>query len=158
MSLIKEDMKEIKRCGKTEKYKKEGKATKLNKKGRTPYYIFINRRFTPLHPSAWNKELKKLFIEAGISVENGHGNSLSHRFRHAFAVRYIYIYKKDRSVVSHLLGHTSYMSLQQYDHPPKELLLEFMSLKSLGRLSEIEDWEFVDDTDEERRLNDILWS
>ncbi|HEF1904228.1 MULTISPECIES: tyrosine-type recombinase/integrase [Bacillus] len=52
-------------------------------------YIFLNHQhYTPLSQAGWNYILRKIFDEAGISMDkNKKETNLSHRFRHAFAMK-----------------------------------------------------------------------
>ncbi|PFM45224.1 hypothetical protein COJ45_21810 [Bacillus cereus] len=54
-------------------------------------YIFLNHQhYTPLSQAGWNYVLRKIFDEAEISVDkNKKGTNLSHRFRHAFAMKLV---------------------------------------------------------------------
>ncbi|WP_242213157.1 site-specific integrase [Bacillus cereus group sp. BfR-BA-01383] len=52
-------------------------------------YIFLNHQhYTSLSQAGWNYILRKIFAEAGISMDkNKKETNLSHRFRHAFAMK-----------------------------------------------------------------------
>lgn len=52
-------------------------------------------------------------------------------------MRYIYTYKVDRNIISNLMGHTNLSSLDKYDNPPQELLLEFMTASTNSKMESI---------------------
>lgn len=54
-------------------------------------YIFLNHQhYTPLSQAGWNYVLRKIFDEAGISMDkNKKETNLSHRFRHSFAMKLV---------------------------------------------------------------------
>ncbi|MGI8385722.1 tyrosine-type recombinase/integrase [Robertmurraya sp. P23] len=54
-------------------------------------YIFLNQQhYTPLSQAGWNYVLRKIFSSAGISMDRDKKEiNLSHRFRHAFAMKLV---------------------------------------------------------------------
>lgn len=87
------------------------------------HYIFINhQRGGRLNDQAWNRKLRKYFIEAGLVVDtNTREINLSHRLRHGGAMLYYrYLDKEHRLTldeVRQMLGHKNIKTTLIYTKP-----------------------------------------
>ena len=82
------------------------------------YYVFINSKGSPLSSSSWNKELRKIFEEVGLTVDYGvKRNNLSHRFRHGFIMHLLHDLKWPAERVKILSRHKSIDGLSRYYNP-----------------------------------------
>lgn len=109
-------------------YSKYTIADSIDENTQDNFYIFINSLGKPLSANLWNKKLRTIFTEAGVSVDKGgrHTN-LNHRFRHGFAmfmVKYKHIDIYDLQI---LLRHRSPSSVQKYYRPTDEDIIELKS-------------------------------
>ena len=85
------------------------------------YYLFLNKNGGPLSSSGWNKFLKKAFLTNDIAIDIGtKKNSLSHRFRHGFAMYLIKEKNKSIEYVRDEMRHTSLQSTLIYYNPTEE--------------------------------------
>lgn len=90
-------------------------------------YIFLNyQHYTPLSQSGWNYVLRKIFDEAGISVDkNKKETNLSHRFRHAFAMKLVKKGAREFEL-QEALRHTSPESCKVYYNPDDDDKVELL--------------------------------
>lgn len=98
------------------------KATADSVEGRSDnQYIFLNKRGIPLALSGWNKFLKKVFVQVGINIDKmKKKNSLSHRFRHGYAMYLIDNEKRTIEYVQKKMRHRSIQSTMIYYNPREE--------------------------------------
>jgi len=112
-------------------------------KNQDNFYIFLNKRSTPLSDESWNSVLRKIYEAVGISVDTKiKRNNLSHRFRHGFIMHLIHDLKLSSEVVMRRSRHTSHKGLDAYYNPTIE--------QTVKMKTEIEDELFLPDV-----LNDI---
>ncbi|PEV11086.1 tyrosine-type recombinase/integrase [Bacillus cereus] len=90
-------------------------------------YIFLNyQHYTPLSQGGWNYVLRKIFDEAGISVDkNKKETNLSHRFRHAFAMKLVKKGAREFEL-QEALRHTSPESCKVYYNPDDDDKVELL--------------------------------
>lgn len=85
------------------------------------YYLFINKNGSVLSISGWNKYLKKIYKQVGISIDyNSRRDNLNHRFRHGYAMYLIDVEKKNLEFVKEELRHKSITSTLIYYNPKEE--------------------------------------
>lgn len=85
------------------------------------YYVFINSKCTPLSSSSWNKILRNIFENVGLTVDYGvKRNNLSHRFRHGFVMNLLHEQKLSAEKVIERTRHKSITSLAAYYTPTTE--------------------------------------
>lgn len=84
-------------------------------------YIFLNHQhYTPLTQAGWSYILRKIFNEAGISIDKGtKSTNLSHRFRHAFAMKNVKQGVQDLELAK-LMRHSNVNSVKDYYNPDDE--------------------------------------
>ncbi|MED3927968.1 site-specific integrase [Priestia megaterium] len=100
-------------------------ADSLDNENEKNYYLFLNKNGTPLTAAGFNKMLKLVFVNIGISIDHKNKrNNLSHRFRHGYAMYLIENMNKDISYVKRELRHKSIQSTLQYYNPKQETILE----------------------------------
>ena len=81
------------------------------------HYLFLNRWGKPLMGDAWNKRLRKCFIDCGIAVDiDSRKTNLSHRFRHGFAMHQVHE-QTDILTLQKMMRHRSVNSLSSYYNP-----------------------------------------
>jgi len=91
------------------------------------HYIFLNRYARPLSDQTWNKNLRKYFKKANISIDyDVRENNLSHRFRHGFAMFHARFSEKPADILSlqKLMRHKVVSSTMIYFNPTAEDELE----------------------------------
>jgi len=90
-------------------------------------YIFLNHQFyTPLTQAGWNYVLRKIFNEAGISMDkNKKATNLSHRFRHGFAMKHVKLGVQDFELQK-ALRHKNIDSCKAYYNPDEDDKLELL--------------------------------
>jgi site-specific recombinase XerD len=135
--LINKTRSYIKQKKKKENYKTKARATSLDSVNAN-YYLFLNTEGSAMNQT-WNLWLMKLFVAAKIDYSLEPGERLTHRFRHRLAVHLIYDLKVPRFIVKNYLGHRSLSSLDAYDNPPDELLLEYMKKKVINHVEEYDE-------------------
>ena len=85
------------------------------------YYVFINSKGTPLSSSLWNKILRDIFENVGLTVDYGvKRNNLSHRFRHGFVMKLLHELKLTAEQVMVRSRHKNISSLGAYYTPTTE--------------------------------------
>lgn len=85
------------------------------------YYVFLNKNGIPLGSSGWNKRLRKIYGECGISIDKESKKSnLSHRLRHGYAMFLKVALNKDSIYIQKKLRHRSIMSTYKYFNPTEE--------------------------------------
>lgn len=94
----------------------------FSKTRRTNRYLFLNSKGGVLSDEVWNQCLRKIFNEVGISIDYGYRkNNLSHRFRHAFAMKLMYgMGNVNISAVKTFTRHKSDDGLNAYNNPTTE--------------------------------------
>lgn len=84
------------------------------------YYIFLNSQGYPLSFNGWNKILREIFEEVGLSIDKGvREHNLNHRFRHGFAMK---LKKDGKSAleIKEALKNHSVRSVECYFRPTEE--------------------------------------
>jgi len=89
------------------------------------YYLFLSKNGTALTSSGWNYNLKIIFNELNIHVDEGKKSiNLSHRFRHGYAMYLIKELNLSLEEVSRYMRHRSISSTYVYYNPTEEEILE----------------------------------
>lgn len=89
------------------------------------YYVFINSVGTPLSDVSWDRILKKIFNDCGISVDKGlKEHNLNHRFRHGFAMFNIQYLNCKEVELKERMRHTSLASVSSYFKPTTSDMIE----------------------------------
>lgn len=113
-----------KKCRKNYYKSKADAVGEYKKKCEDNYYLFINKRGTPLSDVTWNKKLRIIFEAVGIQIDYGvKCDNLSHRFRHGFIMNLIHNLKIPREKVMVRSRHKSYSSLDKYYNPTLEQII-----------------------------------
>ena len=105
------------------------------------YYVFLNDKGSALAADGFSKKLRKIFKACGIEVDRGHRkHNLFHRFRHGFAMFYIYakngkelfdqdkpngFTEQDKNYLRILMRHRSISSLDDYFNPTDAQIHEY---------------------------------
>lgn len=93
-------------------------------------YLFLNTKDRPLSSNLWNKRLRRIMRDAGVSVDTDvRKTNLNHRFRHGFAM---FLTKQakvngqplDAFTVMTLMRHSSLSSTDVYLQPTQEDIRE----------------------------------
>lgn len=109
-------------------YSKYTIADNVDEKTQDNFYIFINSLGKPLSANLWNKTLRTIFTEAGVSVDKGgRQTNLNHRFRHGFAMFMVKYKHIDIYELQILLRHRSLSSVQKYYRPTDDDIIELKS-------------------------------
>ena len=88
---------------------------------RRNYYVFLNTLGRPLSENLWNKNLRVIFQEAGLTVdERVRKNNLSHRLRHGYAMYLSNVLHLSDFDVKALLRHKNLSSTAIYHNPTPE--------------------------------------
>ncbi|MBR3312854.1 MAG: tyrosine-type recombinase/integrase [Atopobiaceae bacterium] len=89
-------------------------------------YLFVNTKGRPLSSNLWNKRLRRIMEDAGVSVDKeSRKTNLNHRFRHGYAM---FLTKTARTngkpldafAVMTLMRHRSILSTDAYLRPTQE--------------------------------------
>lgn len=93
-------------------------------------YIFVSKNLTPITVTGWNRILKNIFLETGISVDSKvKKDGLNHRFRHGFAMFKVLIEDYDELRLQRALRHSNPLSCRAYFKPTKSDLKKFELIK-----------------------------
>lgn len=104
-------------------------------------YLFTNTLGRPLSSNLWNKRLRKIMIDAGVSVDKeARKTNLNHRFRHGYAMFLTRSATKngrhfDEFEVMTLMRHRSLSSTQIYHRPTSEDIRELQE-EVIGALAD----------------------
>lgn len=105
------------------------------------YYVFLNKYGSKLTASSFNKELRQIFKAVGLEIDEGtRQENLFHRFRHGFAMHYIFakngkeqfaadqhggFTELDRGYLTKLMRHKNSSSLDYYFNPTEEQIVDY---------------------------------
>ena len=85
------------------------------------YYVFLNTLGRPLSQNLWNKNLRAIFIKAGLPVDNNvRKNNLNHRLRHGYAMYLSQVLHVQDFDVQTLMRHKYLSSTAIYHNPTPE--------------------------------------
>lgn len=92
-------------------------------------YVFLSHQhYTPLTAAGWNCTLREVFNKVGIKVDNEKKkNSLSHRFRHGFAMVRAHQMNYTHIKLAAALRHKSITTVMKYYNPDEKDKAELLS-------------------------------
>lgn len=90
-------------------------------------YIFLNTLGRPLSQDLWNRRLRKILDESGISTDIAkRENNLNHKFRHGFAMYQIQKRGMKIAQLQKLMRHQSIQSTKVYYNPTEDDQLKLL--------------------------------
>ena len=101
------------------------------------FYVFLNTIGSPLSENLWNKNLRQIFVDAGLQVDTGkRKNNLSHRFRHGYAMYLTNVMHVDDFSVKTLMRHKNLSTTAMY-HNPTPADIDELQQSLLGKLADL---------------------
>lgn len=83
------------------------------------FYVFVNSCHRPLSGKTVEEDIKKLFLECGVGLNDDGGkvDGLAHRFRHGFAMYQVTVNNIDKLPLSKMMRHRNIESCEKYYTP-----------------------------------------
>lgn len=107
------------------------------------FFIFLNKRGSPLSSKTLESEVKELFIKCGVPVnmDGGRYDGLCHRFRHGFAMYQINHNRIHMALLKELMRHNSINSTAVYYTPENSDIVKIKDDLSMSIYELIPDFE-----------------